>query len=185
MAKGFILKGARGESAGFLQQAGGALRCMARLDGGEARLTVRYADGSAEEQALTLDGREREWPCGAGKAVACAYVARDGRLLLATDEQARRVFETDRVRARPKRDAAAMPRERESEERRAPARPPERARRANDAAAESAPEREAGRERSRAADPGSGGAYALPERRWPPPVCWPDARYVSGRWTQG
>ena len=186
MAKGFILKGARGESAGFLQQAGGVLRCKARADGGEARLVIRFTDGSGDEQTLALDGREQEWPCAPGRTIACAYIAREDRLLLVTDDQARRAFEADRVRARRRSDASLHAQQQQypnEEERSSRPHPEQEPRTAADARAKEETGGKAARTHDRGQTSPLGAAHALTERRWPPPPCWPSARYVSGRWT--
>ena len=187
MAKGFILKGVRGESAGFLQQAGRTLRCKARTDGSQARLLIRYTDGSGEEQTMTLDGREHEWPCAADRAIACAYVAQDGRLLLVTDDGARRAFEMDRVRAQRRSETAPASRQSpDAQERTDRVKPSQRKRAAEPSLEDNGPKREPGgeRERPHAQEPAGDSPHELPQRRWPPPPCWPAARYVSGRWTQ-
>ncbi len=165
MASAWILKTARGERAGFVQQAASTLRAKARMDGeGEASLVWGDGDGEIGKAALPLDGLERAFPTAAGRPPDYAYVARDGRLLLCSGERAEVAFRETEARER---------------ERRAQSRPPQR----RESASPEPPRREAQAQppkRREAAPPG-----AMPERRWPPPPAWPKARYVSGRWTGG
>ena len=177
----------RGESAGFLQQAGRTLRCKAHANGSQARLVIRYADGSVEEQTMALDGREHEWPCAADRAITCAYVTQDGKLLLVTDEGARRAFEMDRVKAQRRSRAESASRQSlDARERTSEARPEQRKRAANPPEEDAEPQRnpDSGQTRQNAQASSGEMPHALPQRRWPPPPCWPGARYVSGRWTQ-
>ena len=110
---------------------------------------------------MPAGGQEQTWTDGGGTLTG-AYIAADGEMLLDTGEAARQAFE------RARRKAAGMA----------------KARQASVAAGKSTTEQQ------EAAQPSGNAAgqraapqtRSLPQRRWPPPPCWPEARYLDGRW---
>lgn len=171
---------------GFLQCGGGQTRVKARMDGvGTARLVLCFQDGERRERELTLDGTEQTWPSAGSGVPACAYVACGARMLLMTGEDARRAFRRDAAReingAQGQGLRAAMQiHKTNAEENTAIEAPqggphdggtpmPQSNERAKPALARKTEIMKSG--------------WLSPQRRWPPPVCAPHARYIQGIWT--
>lgn len=160
MGSGFVLRDRGGRTAGYVMQGMGVVRCRASQLAQPAQLVLLRA-GEAEERLMPAGGQEQTWTDGGG-ALTGAYIAADGEMLLDTGEAARQAFE------RARRKAAGMA----------------KARQAAGAAGKSTTEQQ------EAAQPSGDAAgqraapqtRCLPQRRWPPPPCWPEARYLDGRW---
>ena len=184
------MRGQRGETAGFLQQGGGILRCKARCDGiKRAKLTLCFEEGVCRELELELDGNESEWPDDGWHKIVCAYVSAEGELLLATDERGRQAFERDRNRARREairlsdsisektargREQNAQGKACDTDERENTC--AEHVKRAQIPADETVKTCNAVRQNDAQT------SRTLPEGRWPPPPCRPEARYQMGKW---
>lgn len=198
LIKHLIFKGPRNEILGFLRQSDGKVLGKARIDGAEkATVTLCFEDGASEALEFAPDGAEREWPARGRRAVACAYVTAQGRLLLWTDERAKRAFEAEKLRSRqgPPKTAraqrhASVEREREGAEPPAPPKPPEEEQTTGAKIEEDtqipSPVRPDERRTARlqSAYRLRREAWRLPDRRWPPPPCMPRARYHDGEWTE-
>ena len=181
VGKSFVLKGQRGEAAGFLQQSGRTLRCKASGGAEHGRLVLCFADGSRQSLELALDGSEQEWPDDGKRAIDCAYVFAAGSLLFCTDERGRRAYEQDALREqrparREQREAAPAADDAQSA---ATAHVQGVAQDARADGGDEAPEPYA---RAEARDDEGRETRELPEGRWPPPPCMPSARYRQGRW---
>lgn len=162
MGKSFVLKDTAGHPRGYLLQQSGKICCRASLGALQARLVMLFEDGTQMQHEMQSDGTETSWPCDARKLCG-GYACAENRLLLFSDEEARRAFERARIRQKAVRTAAEEdgyePKEEQSSKEPAPA-PQETA--AGEATIEE----------------------RLPQRRWPPPPCWPTARYVHGSWQE-
>lgn len=146
----------------------GGIRCRASALERPAQITL-VCEGSSVDREMLPDGREYIWP-DSGQTLTGAYVAAEGMLLMTTGEDARRAFllraeAGRRAELRARADASRAAAEREED------RPGEMAHEETPAG----PEKEH-TEAQRACE------AALPQRRWPPPPCWPQARYAQGRW---
>lgn len=115
---------------------------------------VLLFEGGGQEEHDADGGREMRWPCE-GQLLCGGYVLADSRLLLSTGEEARCAFMQQELRKR----TAQEKRQTRTE---------------NTA------------EMTREQDE-SGHAQQIrewPQRRWPPPPCWPQASYAQGRWQE-
>lgn len=150
MGKSFVLKDAAGRPGGYLMQGMREICCRADALTRQAQAVLLFEGGAAEERTLG-DSQEARWP-GDGRTLRGGFVCADGRLLLATGEEARGAFERMRMQGHA---AEKQPQE-----------PPARERVQEPSAAPADEARE------------------WPQRRWPPPPCWPQAEYAQGRWRE-
>ncbi|MGN0777225.1 MAG: hypothetical protein ACI4MM_11175 [Candidatus Ventricola sp.] len=155
MGKSFVLKDAAGRPGGYLVQ---GLRDICCRAGDLARRVqvVLLFEGGAQEEHEADGGQEARWPVE-DRLLCGGYVCADGKLLFATGDEARRTFE------------------------RAVRRPAARVEKATGSRAE--PVREPAKETQKEAA-STAQARVWPQRRWPPPPCWPQAEYVQGRWQE-
>ena len=153
MGKSFVLKDAAGRPGGYLMQGMREICCRAGAPAQHAVLL--FEDGTAEERTL-CGGREARWPDD-GRMLRGGFVCADGRLLLATGEEARGAFERMIIQKHAAREKT-QPR------------------------TENVPEPV--REQTQEPDVPAEAARAWPERRWPPPPCWPQAEYAQGCWQE-
>lgn len=159
MGKRFVLKDASGRPAGYVIADGADICCRVSGDGqGDARLIALFEDGERRAYALAPGGAEQRFPCGDG-ALCGGYVEAADRLLLATDARAREAFARSPMRRRAQPAAQARSDLTDAREQAMPPRPDETQQ--PDATART---------------------DVMPQRRWPPPPCWPQARYAHGRW---
>ena len=153
MGKSFVLKDAAGRPGGYLMQGMREICCRA---GAPAQYAVLlFEDGTAEERTL-CDGREARWPDD-GRMLRGGFVCADGRLLLATGEEARCAFERMIIQKHAPREEKTPSTEKALE----PA-----------------------SEQTQRPDAPAGERRVWPDRRWPPPPCWPQAEYAQGRWQE-
>ena len=156
MGKSYVLKDAAGRPGGYLMQLQHEICCRASGISGKAQAVLLFTDGT--QKAYPLDnGVEMRWADDA-HALCGGYICTENRLLLATDDDARQAFAMAGIRYKPDRP----PHAKQEREKAAKAEEEERI------------HPEAGREK----------AYAEPQRRWPPPPCWPQAVYRDGRWQE-
>ena len=119
------------------------------------RAVLLFEDGTAEERPL-CGGQEARWPDD-GRMLRGGFVCADDRLLLASGEEARGAFERMIMQKHAAREKT-QPR------------------------TENVPEPV--REQTQEPDVPAEAARAWPERRWPPPPCWPQAEYAQGCWQE-
>ena len=167
-----------------MQQNNWVFRCKAKCeDADRGKLTLCFESGENVEQELLLDGSESEWPDDGHRTIVCAYVSAAGRLLLATDERGKRAFERDRDRDEREAQRAARAQTaiavREEPIRGKPAGKASDAAEKRQTHGNKLPKKEC-----EATASFSDVERRLPEGRWPPPPCWPKARYRGGRWTE-
>ena len=158
MGKSFVLKDEAGRPGGYLMQGLREICCRASGLTRQAQAVLLFEDGTAEAHALG-DDREARWPDG-GRLLRGGFVCSDGRLLLATGEEARGAFERLSMQKR----AAKQEKRIKAENAEEPAQE-----RTQETEAPPAPAQE---------------THAWPQRRWPPPPCWPQAVYAQGRWQE-
>lgn len=156
MGKSFVLKDAAGRPGGYLTQGMREICCRAGAPAQQAVLL--FEDGTAEERPLR-GGQEARWPDD-GRRLRGGFVCADGRLLLASGEEARGAFERMIMQKHAAREEKRSRTESPSE----PAQEQQRQTEKPDVPAEA--------------------TRAWPERRWPPPPCWPQAEYTQGRWRE-
>ena len=153
MGKSFVLKDAAGRPGGYLTQ--GMREICCRADAQAQQAVLLFEDGTAEERPL-CGGQEARWPDD-GRMLRGGFVCADGRLLLASGEEARGAFERMIIQKHAAREKT-QPR------------------------TENVPGPV--REQTQEPDVPAEAARAWPERRWPPPPCWPQAEYAQGRWQE-
>ena len=153
MGKSFVLKDAAGRPGGYLTQ--GMREICCRADAQAQQAVLLFEDGTAEERPL-CGGQEARWPYD-GRMLRGGFVCADGRLLLASGEEARGAFERMIIQKHAAREKT-QPR------------------------TENVPEPV--REQTQEPDVPAEAARAWPERRWPPPPCWPQAEYAQGCWQE-
>ena len=153
MGKSFVLKDAAGRPGGYLTQ--GMREICCRADAQAQQAVLLFEDGTAEERPL-CGGQEARWPDD-GRMLRGGFVCADGRLLLASGDEARGAFERMIIQKHAAREKT-QPR------------------------TENVPEPV--REQTQEPDVPAEAARAWPERRWPPPPCWPQAEYIQGRWQE-
>lgn len=153
MGKSFVLKDAAGHPGGYLTQ--GMREICCRADAQAQQAVLLFEDGTAEERPL-CGGQEARWPDD-GRMLRGGFVCADGRLLLASGEEARGAFERMIIQKHAAREKT-QPR------------------------TENVPEPV--REQTQEPDVPAEAARAWPERRWPPPPCWPQAEYAQGCWQE-
>ena len=153
MGKSFVLKDAAGRPGGYLTQ--GMREICCRADAQAQQAVLLFEDGTAEERPL-CGGQEARWPDD-GRMLRGGFVCADGRLLLASGEEARGAFERMIIQKHAAREKT-QPR------------------------TENVPEPV--REQTQEPDVPAEAARAWPERRCPPPPCWPQAEYAQGRWQE-
>ena len=156
MGKSFVLKDAAGRPGGYLMQGMREICCRAGALTQQAEAVLLFEDGTAQAHAL-CGGQEAHWP-EEGRALCGGFVCADGRLLLATGEEARGAFER-----------MLMQKHAAQQEKRP--------------RTESPPERERTQRAKKPAGPAEE-TRGWPQRRWPPPPCWPQAEYAQGRWQE-
>ncbi len=155
----FLLRGGNGVLMGYLMQGQGELRLRAQgIPEDGALMVLIEKDGREREQRLSATGGEQRWP-DPGKQLLGAYAMQEEKLLFCTGQEAK---------------AACLSRIASNRQKKRPAQRTAQASNAPVAAQEK--ESSAGRE--------AFGRIPWPERRWPPPPCWPEARYEGGRWRQ-
>lgn len=155
----FVLRSGNGALAGYLMQDKGELRLRAQgISEGGAVLVLMQKDGREREQRLLATGEEQIWP-DPGIGLLGAYALQGEKLLFCTGPEAK---------------AACLSRMASAQRQKKPAR--------KTAQAKDVP-KTAWREEPDATREAFGRSH-LPERRWPPPPCWPQARYEGGRWRQ-
>ena len=155
MGKSFVLKDAAGRPGGYLMQSMREICCRANALTQQAQAVLLFEDGTSEEHAL-CGGQEERWP-GDGRMLRGGMICADGRMLLATGEEARGAFERMIIQKHAAREKT-QPR------------------------TENVPEPV--REQTQEPDVPAEAARAWPERRWPPPPCWPQAEYAQGCWQE-
>ena len=153
MGKSFVLKDAAGRPGGYLTQ--GMRKICCRADAQAQQAVLLFEDGTAEERPL-CGGQEARWPDD-GRMLRGGFVCADGRLLLASGEEARGAFERMIIQKHAAREKT-QPR------------------------TENVPEPV--REQTQEPDVPAEAARAWPERRWPPPPYWPQAEYAQGCWQE-
>ena len=153
MGKSFVLKDAAGRPGGYLTQ--GMREICCRADAQAQQAVLLFEDGTAEERPL-CGGQEARWPDD-GRMLRGGFVCADGRLLLASGDEARGAFERMIIQKHAAREKT-QPR------------------------TKNVPEPV--REQTQEPDAPAEAARAWPERRWPPPPCWPQAEYAQGRWQE-
>ena len=153
MGKSFVLKDAAGRPGGYLTQ--GMREICCRADAQAQQAVLLFEDGTAEERPL-CGGQEARGPDD-GRMLRGGFVCADGRLLLASGDEARGAFERMIIQKHAAREKT-QPR------------------------TKNVPEPV--REQTQEPDAPAEAARAWPERRWPPPPCWPQAEYAQGRWQE-
>ena len=153
MGKSFVLKDAAGRPGGYLTQ--GMREICCRADAQAQQAVLLFEDGTAEERPL-CGGQEARWPDDE-RMLRGGFVCADGRLLLASGEEARGAFERMIIQKHAAREKT-QPR------------------------TKNVPEPV--REQTQEPDAPAEAACAWPERRWPPPPCRPQAEYAQGRWQE-
>ena len=177
MSSGFVLRDRAGHPAGYVMQGRGVVSCRACQLAQPAQLVLMRGN-EEESRPMPADGREQTWPDG-GEPLTGAYIAADGVLLLDTGEAARLAFERASRRAAGASAARARHQEmigraEKSAAEQETAQAPKETIPASTGAAQ--PSTEAARQTA------SPQMRSLPQRRWPPPPCWPEARYADGHW---
>ena len=156
MGKSFVLKDAAGRPGGYLVP--GMREICCRAGDSQRRLqVVLLFEGGAQEDHEADGGLDMRWPCE-GRLLCGGYVCEDGRLQQSTGEKARRAFmeKTLHKHAAQKNEQTRM----------------------EDSAATA-------REQEKHGEPGAARQIReWPQRRWPPPPCWPQASYGQGRWQE-
>ena len=153
MGKSFVLKDAAGRPGGYLTQ--GMREICCRADAQAQQAVLLFEDGTAEERPL-CGGQEARWPDD-GRMLRGGFVCADGRLLLASGDEARGAFERMIIQKHAAREKT-QPR------------------------TENVPGPV--REQTQEPDVPAEAARAWPPRRWPPPPCWPQAEYAQGCWQE-
>ena len=154
MGGSFVLKDADGRLSGYLMQGMDQIRCRMNSAGKAGEILLFDEGGACTRHPLDSSG-EQSWRDGGRKIVGAVAVI-EGRTAADSGAEARQMYE--RLQRREKRIAA-----------------PARA-----GGTQDAPKRETAPEKPKH----SGAACSLPQRRWPPPACMPDAEYRGGQWTQ-
>lgn len=136
-------------------------RLYARMDGdGEAAaLTVLAEQGTATELSLVCDAQEHILPFKDGGMTA-AYVSRKGELLASTCPAAREAFHKTIAAAEKRREKNVETCKKEAAD-----------------SVYTERKQEPAWERA--------SIRSGLQARWPPPPCWPTARYVGGAFTEG
>ena len=167
MANSLLLRDSAGITAGYVQRSAETVRCRLTVPASAqcGRLVLVFEDGRTAELDLRMQGDEQAWTVAPGRLTG-AWVAAEGRLLLASDAAARSMGERRLTAERPR---AHPPVEPSQEEETKPC--------GSDEAEEACAEPDGG---------GKVGAQRpgrpLPERRWPPPPCLSRAMYEDGVW---
>ena len=126
-----------------------------RADAQAQQAVLLFEDGTAEERPL-CGGQEARWPDD-GRMLRGGFVCADGSLLLASGDEARGAFERMIIQKHAAREKT-QPR------------------------TKNVPEPV--REQTQEPDVPAEASRAWPERRWPPPPCWPQAEYAQGCWQE-
>lgn len=159
MGGSFVLKDASGRAAGYVMQGTDAVRCRIGDAQGQLEARLYFADGSCER--LALEPQKEQRFDETRRRLTGAAVAADGTLFADTGAAARAAFERERT------------------QRQAAQRRQEHAARKIQSVPSAQPEEpQAAQRESRQTQT----AFGLPQRRWPPPPCMPQAAYRDGRW---
>lgn len=185
MGKSFIFKDSSGRAAGYLVQGMGRLCCRADMPAAkEVRLCLLYADGSIAQYALDAGGRE-QMLADSGRAIAgAAILARDAPPLGSDERTLHLILQREAERQRAERKEKERE-ERETKDTENKVRKPKETENKEAEAAEA--ERkgtESGKMEEGEAEKETLPTSSFPQRRWPPPPCWPQARYAHGRWQE-
>lgn len=159
MGKSFVLKDASGRPGGYLVQGMRDICCRAGHLTQPSEMVLLFDDGTQQTHAIE-SGEEAYWP-GGGGLLCGGFLCADGRLLLATGEAARAAFE--RLSGQKRAQQTRARRETAGEGKAAPPPREEPAQRPPDSVRQE---------------------RVWPQRRWPPPPCWPQAEYAQGRWQE-
>ena len=158
MGNSFLLKDAAGRVCGYLIARSGEICCRIQEPASQSILQL-CAEGKKTAFRLEESAAEQQFSFPGGR-IAGAQVYAGGKLILATDWEM------------------------------APARPDEGVKAAQ---TESTPRAEGGAQIAPALSPadaeappvcGKSWECSLPQRRWPPPPCWPGAKYAHGAWRE-
>jgi len=161
MSRSLMLKNEAGRAVGYVLVRDGCL--IARVTGADGQAALAVKDEEGRRSAYPIDGDGLEWEAPyAGQEVIAAYVSQGDSLIALANDESRALFLSREVFC----GAETAPQKMEN--------PPEFSSKEADSSVYTHKENDA---------PGEAGAL-WPERRWPPPVCWPQARYRDGRWTQ-
>lgn len=159
MAKSFLLRDRDGHVSGYLQIQQHTVRCRLTESTEELRdeLILQCNDKQAECFALKSGNAEQcfSFSSSKGQEISGAVVVQEGRVHLYTDEKAVRIHDQCLER---KKDS-----ERQSES-------AVRSERTDDRLQPSLKRSSHWQE------------YVWPQKRWPPPICIPDAVYHQGQW---
>ncbi len=155
MTASMMLKNESGEIVGFLLQRKGRLVYRIKGQGEAVRLTLLAQGEEAAEFSVCCDGQEREMVYD-GLQSDGAYVSL-GTLPYAWSDRRAQSLCTQKNRQEAKKIIEKSETECKKDDD------------TNVYQRDEALEREPARS-------------SLPERRWPPPVCWPQARYSCGAW---
>lgn len=178
MGGSFVLRDRGGRPAGYVMQGMGVVRCRAGALAQPGQLVLLRA-GETECRPMPADGQEQVWP-DRGGALMGAYIASDGALLLDTGEAARQAFERARCRTP---DAKTMLTSMTAQAEMGTAdQPKETARPSQERAQESKEASVTSKEAAVTSKEAMPQRRSLPQRRWPPPPCWQEARYIDGQW---
>lgn len=167
MANSLLLRDSAGITAGYVQRSAETVRCRLTVPASaqRGRLVLVFEDGRTAGLDLRMQGDEQAWTVAPGRLTG-AWVAAEGRLLLASDAAARSMGERRLAAERPRAHPPVGP---SQEEETKPC--------GSDEAEEACAEPDGG---------GKVGAQrlerSLSERRWPPPPCLSRAMYEDGVW---
>lgn len=126
-----------------------------------AKVVLLFEDGTDEEHLLDT-GEEARWE-SKGRLLLGGYTCAGGRLWLATGDEARGACQRASV--------MRMTQRKKTEDRQEKR--------------EKTEHREDGREEDAQREGGKIEERKWPQRRWPPPPCWTNARYIHGCWQEG
>lgn len=162
MAASLILKDKGRKTMGYVMRIADEIVCkLVENREEEAMLTILLDDGTRAEFPVPADGREHRFSVRQ-QGLSGAYAARRGVLFAATDEAARDAFYNARHTEEKKSKKSETLCKKEGDS-------------AVNHIEEFAAKKEIG---VAAASP------CFPQRRWPPPPCQQDARYVDGSWRE-
>ena len=173
MGKYLLLKDSAHTPRGYLRETKEGVACRAPLSK-PSRAVLLFSGGEQAQFDLCAGGDEQMLFCD-GKNMSGGYVVSTGTLLFATDDAARRAFETDLIK-----EKACS--ERISSEK-------------NSAETDMGGLHMRVHEEKKRHEPETDGLKtdegeakeeekAWPDRRWPPPPCWDTAVYRQGSWRE-
>ncbi len=164
MGTSMVLKDSGGRLGGYLYLENGQLGCRMNGEIRGERLTALFGDGREASFDLENSGAEQRFPCGE-TTLKGGWVSQGDRLLLASGAEAAQAWERKRILQRPKRPQT-----------------PREARKAEPGEPIPAAQPSEVMEQEKASAPST--REPMPQRRWPPPPCWPQAQYACGRWQE-